>query len=314
MRKILITGGGGFIGRHIAETLSKDNDVTIVDTFETNPQAAVFLEAHGIEVVRLSVVQEDFQTILTRNFDVVIHAAAIAGVESVVSHPFRSIETNLLGAFNLLGGVSALGSPPRLILFSTSEVYGPLSYQSVETDSTVIGPATSARWNYAAAKVAMEHVALAAYTEFGLKSYVVRPFNVFGPGQSHGGGIARFVQAAKSGQKLEVYGEGTDIRAWCFIDDFVRAICQIVELETSRPEILNIGNPYNSVSARQLAEKIVDVLDSPSEIVHVPELPAKIDVRIPDISRARDFLDWFPTVDLIDGIRRTANGAEPQGS
>lgn len=308
MRRILITGGGGFIGRHIGTKLSVDNHVTVVDTFERNPKSASDLETQGIEVKRLSVLDEDFENLVKRGFDVIVHAAAVAGVESVISNPFQSVETNLLGSFKLLRGVSSLENPPpRVILFSTSEVYGPMSYQSVESDATVIGPATSPRWNYAAGKVAMEHVASAANAEFGLKVVIVRPFNVFGPGQSLGGGIARFVNAAQLGQDLQVFGEGTDIRAWCFIDDFIEAIRRIVELETTQPEIINIGNPYNSVTARQLAEKVITLLSSDSDIVHVPGLSAKIDVRIPDISRARDLLGWKPSVSLEDGILRTAD-------
>ena len=302
---VLITGGAGFIGRSLVRRISNDFSVTVLDTFGGGVRLEDELRELGARVIRTSVADTSIAPEIFDGFDTVVHAAGVAGVDQVTSKPVSTIETNLFGSFNLLNKIRQSKANPRIILFSTSEVYGPFSYRSRETESAVIGGPNYPRWHYAAGKFAMEHIGFAYSHEFNLRVGVVRPFNVFGPGQSSGGAISRFIQLALKGENLTVHGDGLQLRAWCYIDDFVDAIVACIESDLFDGEILNVGNPANLISTHGLARLVVSSVNTSSQIEFVDQVEPPIDFRLPDISKAVKLLQWEPKIPLEDGIRMT---------
>jgi UDP-glucose 4-epimerase len=192
------------------------------------------------------------------------------------------------------------------VCFSTSEVFGQQAFRSSETDKTVMGAVGEARWTYAVSKLAEEHLALAYYHEKWLPVSVVRPFNVYGPGQVGEGALRTYVIRALKNEPLEVHGDGTQIRAWCYVDDMVDGVLLAMEHPKAVGEAFNIGNQRAVVTIYGLANTVVRVLNSKSAVVFTRKDYADVELRIPEVSKARQFLGFEARVDLEDGIRRTA--------
>ena len=212
----------------------------------------------------------------------------------------------MVGSANVLESAAALSHCDRVVCFSTSEVFGQQAFNANEADKTVMGKVGEARWTYAVSKLAEEHIAIAYFQECGLPATVVRPFNVYGPGQVGEGALRIFIQRAISNQPIEIHGDGTQIRAWCYVDDMIDGILLAMTHPRAVGESFNIGNQQAVVTIYGLANTVVRVLNSQSPIVFTRKDYVDVELRIPAVAKARQLLGFEAKVDLEDGIRRTA--------
>ena len=306
-QSVFITGGAGFIGSTLAGLLCDRNRVRLFDNLARNTtQHTGLLERSGIELVRGDVLDYDALRSAMEGADVVVHAAAIAGIDTVIKSPVRTMEVNMIGTANVLRAALAHKVRNRLVEFSTSEVFGSMAYRVSEEMQTVSGSAGEARWVYAVSKLAGEHLAHAYHKEHGLPIVSVRPFNVYGPGQTGEGAIHAFIKRALKNEDITIHGEGTQIRAWCYIDDMVEGLLCALENPKAIGESFNIGNARAVTTIFGLAETVCRVLGSKSKILFGPALSADIELRIPETEKADRLLGFRAKVDLEDGIRRTA--------
>jgi UDP-glucose 4-epimerase len=206
----------------------------------------------------------------------------------------------------VLEAATSINGLSRLVNFSTSEVFGPNSFKSKESDSTVSGSAGEARWTYAVSKLAGEHLALAYHREKGMPIVNVRPFNVYGPGQTGEGALSIFIRKALKNEDIFIDGDGTQIRAWCYVDDFVEGLMGCIEKPTAIGQSINIGNARATMTILGLANTVCRVLDSKSRIIHHPPLSEDIAVRVPSLEKVESLLGFKASIDLEEGIRRTA--------
>jgi len=193
----------------------------------------------------------------------------------------------------------------RLIEFSTSEVFGTYAFRVDETSATTQGSVGEARWTYAVSKLAGEHMAHAYHQEYGLPTVSVRPFNVYGPGQIGGGAIRAFIEAALAGQDLTIHGDGSQIRAWCYVDDMVEGLLLALEHENAVGESFNIGNARSAVTIFDLARRIKTLSGCPGELVFQPIHYLDVELRIPNVDKARTLLGFEPKVELDEGLEKT---------
>jgi UDP-glucose 4-epimerase len=304
---ILITGGAGFIGSTLAGYLLARSNVVVFDNFARDALSGTdYADSPNLRVLRGSVLDAQSVRDAMRGATRVVHCAGITGIDTVVKRPVDTIRVNAMGSANVLQAAAELGTIRRVTCFSTSEVFGQLAFRSEETSPAVLGAAGEARWTYAVSKLTEEHLAYAYFRQYQLPTVSVRPFNVYGPGQVGEGAMRTFIMRALEGEDLTIHGEGTQIRAWCYIDDMVDGILRTLVLDAAVGESFNIGNQRAVVSVYGLASTIVRVLESSSKIRFVPRPSADIDLRIPSIDKARDILGFEARVDLEDGIQRTA--------
>ncbi len=318
--KYLITGGAGFIGSHLTESLLADgNAVTVIDDFSTG-------SAENLAAVRdhrnLTVIEEDILTgdsleHAVGQCDCVIHLAAAVGVELVVHDPVRTLVTNVHGSERVLTFAADAGK--RCVLASTSEVYGKSTKPFFkETDDLCIGPSTNSRWSYACSKLLDEFFLMALHRDRKLPGTVVRFFNTVGPRQTgrYGMVLPRFVAAALENRPLPVYGTGEQTRCFCHVKDVVRALRMLIPLEASHGRVFNIGTTRR-ISIQGLAELVLERTHSSAGIVRIPYEkayePGFEDMlnRAPDCSALRELCGWQPEIELeqiIDDV--TAYAAE----
>jgi UDP-glucose 4-epimerase len=213
---------------------------------------------------------------------------------------------NLIGTYNVLEAAHATQETlERLVDFSTSEVFGRHAYKVEEVHETAQGSVGEARWTYAVSKLAGEHMAHSYYDEFGLPTCSLRPFNVYGPGQIGGGAIRAFIETILAGEDLVIHGDGSQIRAWCYVDDLVDALLLVLERPEAVGEVYNIGNPRSVVTVFDLAMRIRRLMGADSEITFRPLHYTDVEMRIPNIDKARRELGWEPQVDLDEGLAKT---------
>jgi nucleoside-diphosphate-sugar epimerase len=235
----------------------------------------------------------------------IVHLAAIAGVDTVMSMPVTTMKVNILGTYHVLEAARESARVERFVDLSTSEVFGTYAYKVREADITSLGAVGEARWTYAVSKLATEHWAHNYYKQFGLPTVSVRPFNIYGPGQVGEGAIHRFIVQALSGADITIHNDGSQIRAWCFVDDVVQGLVACLHRPEAVGQAFNIGNPRSVVTIHNLASEIVRLSKSRSRIVFVEWNKADIELRIPNIDKARELLDYEPRVDLEEGLLRT---------
>jgi nucleoside-diphosphate-sugar epimerase len=303
--KMVITGGGGFCGTHLADHFVDRYRITLFDNFERDALRFAPRLKHNadIEVINGDVLDRDsLRTALSRA-STVIHLAAVAGVSNYYERSLATLQVNILGAFNVLEAAVAAGVE-RLIYFSTSEIYGSIAENVSETAAAVSGPVSERRWVYAVSKLAGEHIVLRYGETHGLKVSVVRPFNVYGPRQIGEGAISNFLRRLAQDEPVEIYGDGTDVRAWCHVSDLVKAIDLMLPNEAALGKSFNIGNPTARLSTIELAEKII-ALFGRGKVQRVPMKHSPILLRTPNIDLARSALGFEPTVDLDTGLRDT---------
>jgi UDP-glucose 4-epimerase len=308
MKTYFITGGAGFIANTLIRQLIDENRIVVYDNFSRDTLTESGLADHpNITVIRGDVLDLPLLTQSMQGADAVIHAAGIAGIDTVIRNPVTTMQVNMIGTANMLEAALTNKIPDRVIDFSTSEVFGPMAFRSAEEDQTVAGSAGEARWTYAVSKLAGEHLAKAYHSQYGLPVVTVRPFNVYGPGQTGEGAMQIFIKKALAGEDIIIDGDGAQIRAWCFVDDFVDCIMKCLTSPTAIGESYNIGNARAVITILGLAQTVCRVLNSKSHIKYAPPLSADIAIRIPSVDKAKRDLDFQASVDLEDGIRRTTS-------
>ena len=305
--KIFISGGAGFIGSTLAGMLYRDNQIIIYDNFKRNSiKDKDFLNHPNVKIIKGDILDLDTLISAVRGSDYFIHAAAIAGIDTVIKKPTETLKVNMIGTSNALEAAVRTTGVKRFLDFSTSEVFGTQAFNSSESDKSEIGSAKEARWGYAMSKLAGEHLTQAYFSEFGLKTVTVRPFNIYGPGQVGESAMLKFINQAIRNEDIFIYGDGTQIRAWCYIDDFVDGILRCLENPAAIGESFNIGNPRAVITIYGLAQTICKILDSSSKIFFKPALSADVDLRIPSVTKAESILGFKAQVNLDEGIKRTA--------
>lgn len=306
-KTIFITGGAGFIGSALIGRLIENNRIIAYDNLSRDSlKDKGFKEHPNLTLVQGDVLDFDQLAAAMQGADIVVHCAAIAGIDTVIKSPTLTMRVNMVGSANVLEAASRLPRIDRVVCFSTSEVFGQQAFRATELDKTVVGAVGEARWTYAVSKLAEEHLAIAYYQEKWLPTTIVRPFNVYGPGQVGEGAIRTFVQRAIKNQPIEVHGDGTQIRAWCYIDDMIDGVILAMGHPRAVGESFNVGNQRAIVTIYGLANTIVRVLGSKSPIVFTRKDYADVELRIPEVKKALDLLGFEAKVDLEEGILRTA--------
>jgi len=306
-KNILITGGAGFIGSHLAERLVDGNQVIAYDNLHHNALKSTKLIRHkNFTLVKGDILDTDKLRKAIDSCHIVIHAAAIAGVENVINSPYKTLEVNLQGTHNLLEAINGKSKNlKRFVFLSTSEVYGPFVYHAEESGMTTQGQVGQQRWSYAVSKTAGEHWTYAYFKRFGLPVVIIRPFNIYGPRQVGESAISKFSVASVEGKPLTIFGNGHQIRSWCYIDDFIDGVIASIDKKSAIGEIYNIGNPDATVTVSELAKMIKTISRSNSQIISIKRNYPDVELRIPSIEKAQKELHYSPRVDLAQGLKKT---------
>jgi UDP-glucose 4-epimerase len=304
---VFITGGAGFIGTTLAAVLLPRNRVVLYDNFHRDAlKDRPWRDHPNLTVVPGDVLDPAALAAAMAGATQVVHLAGITGIDTVVRKPVTTMRVNIVGSVNTFDAASALPDCKRVVCFSTSEVFGQLAFRSEETSPAVLGAAGEGRWTYAVSKLAEEHLAFAYHREQGLPTVALRPFNVYGPGQVGEGAMRTFIMRALAGEDVLIHGDGTQIRAWCYVDDMVEGILLALTRDEAVGESFNIGNQRTVMTMYGLASTVVRLLESESQIRFVAPLSADIELRIPQVEKARRLLGFDAKVDLEEGIARTA--------
>jgi UDP-glucose 4-epimerase len=306
-KRIFITGGAGFIGTTLAQRLVDANDVIAVDNLHRDALSGTPLAEHArFTFHEADVLDADAVSELARGATHIVHCAGIAGVDTVLESPVRTMRVNVIGTYNVLEAAAAtLDTLERFVDFSTSEVFGTHAFNVSEGQVSTIGSVGEARWTYAVSKLAGEHMSHAYHDELGLPTVTVHPFNIYGPGQIGGGAIRAFIEAALADRDLVIHGDGSQIRAWCYVEDMVEGTLLCLERPEAVGQSFNIGNPRSTVTVYDLAQRIKRLTGCPGELVFQPLHYADVELRIPNVQKAREVLGFDAKVDLDDGLART---------
>jgi nucleoside-diphosphate-sugar epimerase len=315
--RALVTGGAGFIGSHLVERLiGRGDHVTVLDNLSTGhaDNLAMVREHTSFTMIEGSVLDAELVNRLVAGADVVYHLAAAVGVDWVLRHPLRSLETNIQGTEHVLRAAAERGV--RVLIASTSEVYGKNNKDALaEDDDRVLGSARLSRWFYASAKAIDEAFALAYWHERRLPVTVVRLFNTVGPRQTgvYGMVVPRFVRWALRGEPLCVYGDGQQTRCFTNVHDVVRALVALVDTPSAAGEIFNIGQP-DEIRIVDLAQRVIHLCESRSEVKLVPydadeaygERAAGYEDmrrRVPNADKLFEYTGFRPSVPLEQTLR-----------
>jgi UDP-glucose 4-epimerase len=303
----VLTGGAGFIGTTLTRRLIDDNEIVVLDNLHRDALAGTDLSGHpNLTFVQADVLDAEAVRDTIRGGTHIVHLAAIAGVDTVLESPVRTMRVNMIGTYNVLEAAHATkDTVERLVDFSTSEVFGRHAYKVEEIHETAQGSVGEARWTYAVSKLAGEHMAHAYYDEFGLPTCSIRPFNVYGPGQIGGGAIRAFIETVLAGEDLIIHGDGSQVRAWCYVDDLVDALLLALERPEAVGEVFNVGNERSVLTVLELATQIRDIMGADAEIKFRPLHYTDVEMRIPNVDKARKLLGWEAAVDLDEGLART---------
>jgi UDP-glucose 4-epimerase len=306
-KRVVITGGAGFIGTTLARRLVDENEIVAVDNLHRDSLGGTALTEHpNFSFVQGDVLDTPLLGDVVRGATHLVHAAAIAGVDTVIESPVRTMRVNLIGTYNALeAALATKDTIERVIEFSTSEVFGTYAFKVDESHVTTQGSVGEARWTYAVSKLAGEHMAHAYHDELGLPAVSVRPFNVYGPGQIGGGAIRAFIETALAGRELVIHGDGSQIRAWCYVDDMVDALLLALEHPSAVGESFNIGNARSAVTIYDLALRIKRLTGLERELVFQPLHYTDVELRVPNVDKARELLGFEAKVELDEGLERT---------
>jgi nucleoside-diphosphate-sugar epimerase len=315
--RVLITGGAGFIGSHLAEAIIARGDrVTVVDDESTgSSKNLTAVQRHPrFTFVPGSVADRALVSRLVAEADEVYHLAAAVGVQLIAKDPIHTIETNIYPTELLLAELHRQheqGRDVKLFLASTSEVYGKNPKATwTEEDDLVFGPTTRARWSYGVSKAVDEFLALAHWRDYGLPLVIARFFNVVGPRQtgSYGMVLPRFVDAALAGKPLIVHDDGRQVRCFAHVADVVRAVLELMQTPAALGRVFNVGSDQ-PISILELAQRVVGAVGPQTPIkfqsyaeAYSPDFE-DVRSRVPDLTRLRETIDFQPRHTLDDAIR-----------
>ena len=306
-KNIFITGGAGFIANTLIRNLIEKNTITVYDNFHRDTLTASGYAQHpNMRIKKGDVLDKEALVEAMQGSDIVVHAAGIAGIDTVIKDPVKTMNVNMIGTANALEAAKINSVKDRFIDFSTSEIFGSMAYKSREDSDTVAGSAGEARWVYAVSKLAGEHLSHAYYKQYALPVVTVRPFNVYGPGQTGEGALQIFIKRALKNEDIYINGDGSQIRAWCYVDDFVDCLMRCIEDPKAIGESFNLGNARAVITTLGLAQTICRVLKSDSRIIFREQLSADIELRIPSVQKTQELLGFKAKVDLEEGILKTA--------
>ena len=307
--KYLITGGAGFIGSYLSESLTARGDsVTVVDNLSTGKN----ILNNSVEFIEGSIFDRNLMEALISKNDQVLHLAAAVGVLNIVNKPLESLMTNIKGTEIILELCSKYNKP--VLITSTSEVYGKNNNVPLNEESDrVLGSPLLSRWSYSEAKAIDESMAYFYYQEKGLPIRLVRLFNTVGPRQvgNYGMVLPRFVSAALKNESLSVYGTGDQIRCFCHVLDAVRGLLLVIDSDKAVGQVFNVGN-NQQISIMELAKKVIEITGSKSSIEKIayekayPEGFEDMQRRVPDISKIKQVLGWAPEINLNQIIKDIA--------
>lgn len=310
--RVLITGGAGFIGSHLAEELHKRNNfVNVVDNLSTGRLENVehLLHSPRFSIAVESILNETVMDRLVSECDIIYHLAASVGVELIVNKPVEVIETNILGTEMVLKLANRYLK--KVIITSTSEIYGKSEKTPFkENDDRVLGPTTKNRWSYSSSKAIDEFLALAYHKQRKMAVVITRLFNTVGPRQTgqYGMVLPRFVVQALKGEPLTVYGDGNQTRCFAHVRDVVNALIVLAETSNAIGQIFNIGNDQ-PITILELANKVKQITKSESEIKFVPydiayeEGFEDMAIRIPDLTKIKTLIGYEPRYSIDEIIK-----------
>ena len=313
MRKVLVTGGAGFIGSHLCEALlQRGDEVFVIDDLSTGrvENVAHLQDNRAFHLTVDSILDLDRLEPLVKKVDVIFHLAAVVGVQKIIQVPVDTIEINVLGSHNVLNLAARYGK--LCLVASTSEVYGKSTKQPfTENDDVVYGPTTKSRWSYACSKAIDEFLALAYHNAQGLPVVIVRLFNTTGPRQTgrYGMVLPRFVDQALRGLPITVFGNGRQTRCFADVSDVIRALLLLMNHPAAVGQVFNVGNP-EEISIGELARIVKKLTGSDSEIRVVPYdeayQPGFEDMhrRVPNIQKISRLVGYKPTIALYDIVAR----------
>jgi len=303
--KVFITGRAGFIGSHLCVSLvAKGEEITILDNLSTGSKKNIAHLEGKIKVFQGDIRDQNLTESLVKDSDLVLHMAAALGVDNILENPIESISTNFYGSEVVLN--AALKFDKRILIASTSEIYGKNTQQPLsETDDRVIGSPQKLRWSYSDAKALEEATAHFLFLTKKLKVTTIRFFNTVGPRQTgkYGMVIPRFVKAALDNKPLKIFGDGSQSRVFCHVNDSVRAILLLANNDKTIGEVFNIGGK-GEISILELAKLIIKQTYSKSEITFTDYENAyavgfeDMSRRVPDISKLSRFTGWEPKLEL----------------
>ncbi len=314
-RRVLVTGGAGFIGSHLVDVLlARGDDVCVIDNLSTGRRGNLPAGHAQLRLINASVSEALASLSKSESFDEVYHLAAAVGVRLVIDDPIGSIETNVTQTAALLAFVAERCAAASVLIASSSEVYGKSERVPFrEDDDVTYGPTTKARWSYAASKAIDEYLALAYAQQRGLRTVIARFFNTVGPRQvgQYGMVLPRFVESALKGEPLRVHGDGKQTRCFCDVRDVAALLPRMMSNPACVGQVFNVGSD-RSISIIELAETVKRVLSSVSEIEMLPYEDAftrgfeDLRRREPDLTRLRRVVGFEPSRTLEMTIRDIA--------
>lgn len=306
-KRIFITGGGGFIGSWLCYNLADSNEIIVYDNLRRDALSKRSFKGNkNIRFISGDILDKEFLKKSIPSVDIVIHLAAIAGVTSYYKIPRETMEVNMIGTYNLLEAIRDK-KIERYIYFSTSEVYGSYSFRSREDGNTSQGSISDPRWTYSISKLAAEKLSYCYHMEHQLPMVSIRPFNIYGPWQVGEGAIQSFIAKAVNNTDIPITGDGSQIRAWCYIEDLLNAVVLCIEKDKTVGHTFNIGNPEATITILGLAKKIIELTNSKSKIFFKKHIGTDIELRVPDIAKAREILEYAPKVGIDEGLALTIN-------
>jgi len=316
--RVFITGGAGFIGSHLTDALiARGDEVTILDNLTTGSATNLAHLEGRIELVQGDIRDAALIEKLMAPADLVLHMAAALGVNTILEKTIESVSVNFTGSEVVLNAATKLKK--RLIIASTSEIYGKNPQQPLNEESDrVVGAPQKIRWTYSDAKALEEAIAHSLHTTQGLKVTTVRLFNTVGPRQTgrYGMVLPRFVQAALNNEPITIYGDGSQSRVFCHVQDAVKAILTLAATDSTIGDVFNVGG-VGETTVKELAEKIIARTNSTSTITYTPYIDAypagfeDMQRRIPDITKIKKTINWSPanTLDsIIDDVATSMRG------
>ncbi len=303
--RVFITGGAGFIGSHLADHyVNAGHTVTLLDNFSTGSQLNIAHLEGKVTTIDSDIRNVELIDQLTKDSDLVLHMAAALGVNTILESPLESMSTNITGSEVVLN--AAARHNKRIVIASTSEIYGKNPKQPLsETDDRVVGAPQKIRWTYSDAKAIEEAMAFALHKEKNLPVTTVRLFNTVGPRQTgrYGMVVPRFVHAALKNEPITIFGNGTQSRVFCHVDDAIQAIAAIASTDSTIGDVYNVGGT-GEVTIKQLAEQVIALTGSQSTITYTPYSDAypvgfeEIQRRVPDTSKIKSAIGWTAGKDL----------------